>query len=160
MTKAKTASSALWTRENLAWLAGLMEGEASFVVTGNYYPKFCIQLNMTDEDVVKKAHLIGGMGLVSGPHIQKNPKHKPFWTWKIHRRNHCYALCCAILPWMGERRSNRIIEFMKYFATSGRLYWKHGTRYGYEQGCRCGDCKSAHASRHRQMRANRKARKK
>lgn len=36
--------------------------------------------------------------------------------------------------------------------------WLHGTRHGYEQGCRCDECKAAHAARHRAMRAKRKAR--
>ena len=41
--------------------------------------------------------------------------------------------------------------------TSGRVNrWKHGTRHGYESGCRCDDCKSAHAKRHREIRAKRK----
>lgn len=34
----------------------------------------------------------------------------------------------------------------------------HGTRTGYEAGCRCRDCRAAHAARHRDMRAKRKAR--
>ena len=33
--------------------------------------------------------------------------------------------------------------------------WKHGTRHGYETGCRCDFCKSAHAARQREARARR-----
>lgn len=43
---------------------------------------------------------------------------------------------------------------------SGRLHeWKHGTRHGYEQGCRCVKCKAAHAERHRLRRAKRREKK-
>lgn len=41
-------------------------------------------------------------------------------------------------------------------AGSIRPEWKHGTRHGYESGCRCDDCKSAHAARHREMRKRRR----
>lgn len=34
--------------------------------------------------------------------------------------------------------------------------WRHGTRHGYEVGCRCDECKAAHAARHRAMRAKRR----
>ena len=35
---------------------------------------------------------------------------------------------------------------------------RYGTRHCYEKGCRCVDCKAAHAKRHREMRAKRKIR--
>ena len=34
---------------------------------------------------------------------------------------------------------------------------RHGTRHGYEAGCRCKSCRAAHAAHHRAMRARRKA---
>jgi hypothetical protein len=45
--------------------------------------------------------------------------------------------------------------------TSGSLSqkWKHGTRRGYDRGCKCDECKAAHAAHHRAQRARRKARK-
>lgn len=36
--------------------------------------------------------------------------------------------------------------------------WRHGTRQGYSKGCKCADCKAAHAAHHREQRAKRKAR--
>jgi hypothetical protein len=37
-----------------------------------------------------------------------------------------------------------------------RKGWSHGTRHGYVKGCRCDECRSAHAKLHREMRAKRK----
>lgn len=34
--------------------------------------------------------------------------------------------------------------------------WKHGTRHGYERGCKCDECRGAHAAHHRARRAKRK----
>lgn len=36
------------------------------------------------------------------------------------------------------------------------LKWKHGTRRGYEMGCKCSECRGAHASHCRAMRQKRK----
>jgi hypothetical protein len=38
------------------------------------------------------------------------------------------------------------------------LKWKHGTRRGYEKGCKCAECRGAHAAHHRAQRARRKER--
>lgn len=35
--------------------------------------------------------------------------------------------------------------------------WEHGTRQGYESGCKCLECKASHAERHRRNRAKRRA---
>ncbi len=37
-----------------------------------------------------------------------------------------------------------------------RPVWRHGTRYGYETGCRCSDCRVAHNQRMKKCRAKRK----
>jgi hypothetical protein len=34
--------------------------------------------------------------------------------------------------------------------------WRHGTRHGYEKGCRCNECKLAHNKHHRDRRARKK----
>lgn len=36
---------------------------------------------------------------------------------------------------------------------SRKKEWKHGTRHGYEIGCRCDECKAVHAKRFRDRRA-------
>lgn len=45
--------------------------------------------------------------------------------------------------------------------TAGSLLpeWKHGTTYGYAKGCKCAECKCAHAAHHREQRLKRKMRK-
>jgi len=34
--------------------------------------------------------------------------------------------------------------------------WRHGTRVGYDKGCKCAECKAAHAARFRERRRKRK----
>ncbi len=104
-----------WTREHLAFLAGLLEGEGSFILDRGKWPR--IKLKMTDEDVVRKAYELAGTGTMSGPH--KVPKadgsgyHKDNWSWRVCNQYECYALMVAILPWMGTRRREQIMSVIK-----------------------------------------------
>lgn len=58
----------LTPREEMLWLAALLDGEGCFTFN-NGYPN--IVLSMTDEDTVRMAHKRAGCGNVSGPHQPK-----------------------------------------------------------------------------------------
>jgi hypothetical protein len=98
----------------IAWLAGLLEGEASF----GYY-KGCptIQLQMTDEDVINR------VAALTGARIKKpwRPKGKP--TYKlVHqcgiRGMRAIEWMQTILVFMGERRRAKIVEIVAAWKTS------------------------------------------
>ena len=150
-----------WQRENLAWLAGLLEGEGCFLLTfkknknGTGYPCFCVSMNMNDEDVVMRAANIVGFGNYSGPWLQYNPKHKPFYRWSVVKRDYVYALLVAIYPFMGSRRKAKIETILRTYREYEQRRWKHGTRQGYEgHGCRCAECCLANTKRHRLRRGS------
>lgn len=47
----------MWQREDLAWVAGILEGEGCFINAeqrGRLYPRVIVE--MTDEDVVQRAN--------------------------------------------------------------------------------------------------------
>jgi hypothetical protein len=117
-------------REELLWLAALLEGEGHFGLNGGY-PN--IVLNMTDSDVVEAAHRIAGVGNISGPYKSKRKKtHKSFWRWKVSYRPHVFALCRALLPFMGERRSKRIEEILALEPKINSPIWERVAHW--EQG--------------------------
>jgi hypothetical protein len=95
----------LTPREELLWLAAVLDGEGCFTFNGQY-PN--IVLSMTDEDTVRRAHQITAVGEVCGPYQPKNQKHKRFWRWKVANREHVFALCRLILPYMSARRTSAI----------------------------------------------------
>lgn len=101
-----------WTRESLAWLAGLLEGEGSFLLhkqTSKWrdrlyhyrYPR--VTLQMTDEDIVNRAHQTAGLGNVCGPFYPKGGR-KATWVWHVTTGSDAYALMVALYPWLGVRR--------------------------------------------------------
>ena len=110
----------LTPREELLWLAALLDGEGCFSLNGRY-PN--IILGMTDEDIVRTAHKRAGVGNVTGPHEPENPKHKRWWKWKVSDREHVFQLCRALLPYMSERRAKKIQEILRLWKPSPEPIW-------------------------------------
>lgn len=143
---------------DIAWAAGILEGEGHFSLsqkrstTGLQYPVIAIRLGMTDQDVVLRVRDVFGVGTLRGPISQKNPKHKPFFTWQVSNKKDIDFVCRAILPYMGLRRSEKIHSLLENTAP---IYpWRHGTRQGYEvHKCKCELCRENNTIRHRKIRA-------
>lgn len=100
----------LTPREELLWLAALLDGEGCFTLVDGKYPN--VVVSMTDEDTVRLAHERAGVGNVVGPLLPKNKKHKKSWVWKVSVSEHAFALCRVVLPYMSDRRSKRIQEIL------------------------------------------------
>ena len=148
--------------QELAWLAGLLEGEGAFMIhwkvssAGVRYPTFAVACNLCDGDVLERVARVANVGTFSGPHPPQNPKHSPFWRWAVRKRKDVAALCAKLLPMMGTRRSAKIREILSLFEETGRAEWRHGTRQGYEyHKCKCDLCRGAHAKRFRDRRTRR-----
>jgi len=103
----------LWTDTNLAWLAGLIEGEGHLGCTSRGRKRYRISLGMTDEDVVRKAHKIAGMGVVRGPLKPTGLGKKKSWMWDVSRRSHCLELLQTIRHWFGHRRLAKVVQLEK-----------------------------------------------
>lgn len=108
-----------------AWVAGLLEGEGAFVVSWVErknrwrYPTIRVQMNQTDEDVVRKLGRLAG-GMVRGPYPNSGKGDKPVWRWELGRRDALIALLHDIRPHMGARRTARIDELLAIHAEHSR----------------------------------------
>src|SRR5436305_996962 len=85
-------------REELAWAAGLFEGEGSIgifhVGGGYYYPQLVV--NMTDEDVLQTWAGIFGARLC-GPYANGSRLgSKPYWSINIKSFEGCQAVVAAL----------------------------------------------------------------
>lgn len=105
---------------DLAWLAGLLEGEGCFVFLRGHRPsgipnrQWRVQLTMTDRDVVERAAALMDCR-VCGPYAAKTPggeTAKPQWRTALGRRADVVALITALRPKMGERRQRQIDELL------------------------------------------------
>jgi hypothetical protein len=98
------------TDAETAWLGGLFEGEGNIAFVGKY--SVCLSINMTDEDVVAKCFSVSGVGRRHGPYRVGLPRQKPMWSWIVGKQEELRHVLPLLLPWLGERRSARIVEAM------------------------------------------------
>ena len=128
------------------WLAGLLEGEASFVLdsVGTGRPRPRIALQMTDEDTIRRvAALLDSR--VWGPYVKDAPR-KPVWACGISGIKAAEYMR-VLRPYMGVRRGAAIDKVLldwephkfrtwrrKGNESARRLRAQSETREGY--GCR------------------------
>lgn len=93
--------------DEAAWAAGIFEGEGSI-----YYYKaknrWTLQVQMTDEDVVRRLQEVLGCGSVTGPHFRKD--WKPTWSWKSAAQGDVTHVLALFLPYLGLRRKAKALE--------------------------------------------------
>jgi len=99
-------------------LAWLLEGEGSFMVNkgrNNSRKRWpVVVLKMTDEDIVRGAAKLAGVGRVYGPYCPAPPR-KPFWSWQVWVKADSLALMRNVRPYMGQRRGAKIDEILAEF---------------------------------------------
>jgi hypothetical protein len=95
------------TELDLMWLVGLLEGEGSFIFPAPSEPTSPrVTLQMTDEDVVRRAARLMGI-----EYVHKSHRHPDIWkpTYQVSLKGkRARALMEQLLPYMGVRRSQRI----------------------------------------------------
>lgn len=93
-------------RDDLLWLAGLLEGEGTFDAHRGRYPR--IRVAMTDRDVVGRAASLMDTGLRLALHPAPA---KPTWHSEVSGPR-AAAIMREVLPHMGARRSAKIAEVL------------------------------------------------
>ena len=107
------------TQTQLAWLAGLLEGEGSFVhgpPSAPNSPRISVQ--MTDEDVVRRVSTLFGLRFVSKTTAKRNPAWKTAYSVLLKGRR-AVALMIRLRPLMGERRRAQIDKAVIHYTPRG-----------------------------------------
>ena len=105
------------TKTEIAWVAGLFEGEGCIV--HRHYPRRKrggstvrqLVLGMTDQDVVRRLHAITGIG-----RVYKKAPGKPHWkpqlSWVSCTYGESASLLKKLLPYFGRRRAAAARKFL------------------------------------------------
>src|SRR5215510_5917379 len=122
------------TLKEIGWLAGLLEGEGCFgfpvyKANGERHYGLLVTVSMTDRDVVEKARR-----LMRAKRVRVKPQSAPR---KIQYRASvngakAVAVMMTILPFMGERRSQRIKECIARWKSPRRFITRQThCKYGH-----------------------------
>jgi len=130
--------------KEIAWLAGLLEGEGCFgtIKHTEYIKKYpIVRLAMTDRDIVEKAANLLKVNLL-GPYKRQSQNGeiwKSCWAMNICG-NRAAGIMMTVLPLMGERRSLKIREILSLWADDRRRCVKCGLLVGPKK-YRCNECR-------------------
>lgn len=116
---------------DLAWLAGIIEGEGCLSPCGPN--SWRVGVKMTDEDVVRRVADVAGVGRVAGPYEPRNGN-KPQWTWTVSKSSDVVGLLATLWPFFGERRRERAGEILRW--------WRD--QYDPDPRCKNGHRKAEH----------------
>lgn len=97
------------TDTEVAWLAGLIEGEGYFSISKKGH--ISLGVNMCDLDIIERLREVTGEGLIYSRKVYV-PNHSPSWSWKVAKHDEVQAIARTIRPWMGARRQARIDQVL------------------------------------------------
>ena len=108
-------------RESLAWAAGLVEGEGTFLLVndrGRLRP--VVRVSMTDEDIILRLRNVLGVGtIISKRPPSLLPHHKTRYVLSIDRQGDAYYVMMLLFNWLGQRRQDKILEVAKAWIAQG-----------------------------------------
>jgi hypothetical protein len=83
------------TSDQVAWVAGILEGEGSFI-SGKAAG---ITVTITDLDIIRRLQQVTGVGRIH-PTTRRKDYHKDAWIWAVRRRTHIRQVVNAVaLAW-------------------------------------------------------------
>lgn len=123
----------------LAWAAGLFDGEGTITTTDYSYKgrevlSAALRLTMTDEDAVRRFHQAVGLGKVEYiyPASFRAAGYKPQWRWRIQDFEGVQAVVAMLWYGLNRRRKGRAKDVLSRVAES-RRQWPGRCRQGHYQ---------------------------
>ena len=103
---------------NLAWMAGLFEGEGN-IQTESWRTK--LRIKMTDKDVIDRFAEYAGCGTVI--FVPRGKAHwKDQWLWSTSKKADVQRLLSDMLPYFGERRAYKTLNVLDTIELNDSYY--------------------------------------
>lgn len=114
---------------DLAYIAGLMDGEGSFCIlkaespetlrqTNRKSPVYysVIRIGMVQKEPMEFIYQTFGFGIVRDEGVRKDrPTNQPMYRWTLHKKSQILEVCKELLPYLRvkKRQAQNIIEFFE-----------------------------------------------
>lgn len=95
------------TVAELAWVAGILEGEGCWSQRQKHPNSWWIAVRMTDKDIIDRLKIITSVGRISPARPQKD-HYKMAWAWQVSVQAHREWLTVKVWPWLGQRRQAKV----------------------------------------------------
>ena len=97
------------TPEQIAWAAGLFEGEGC--ISHNRHGKPKLAMEMTDLDVLERFARVVGFGQARPKGRADRPAHyRPIFYWQATARAEVRLILAMLLPQLGNRRAYKALN--------------------------------------------------
>lgn len=113
------------TSHQIAWFAGLFEGEGCIHRPDTRHKVVHISMRMTDRDTIEKVNTLFPMpnGIHSRPQTGRGSQ--VLWEWSCAKGDTIIAILQLILPYLGQRRTekaNLLIGYIEARPGQGAFY--------------------------------------
>lgn len=107
---------------DLAWFAGIMEGEGYFGV--RKHSGLTLEVTMTDKDVIDRVASLFPFGTRNERTL---PSGKIAYWWGVTKQSAVAGLMMTLLPLMGNRRRQKIIDCLQHWKATPlpKAMWTH-----------------------------------
>jgi hypothetical protein len=124
MTSVKSQATAdlVASESEIAWAAGVLEGEGCFTLVRNSKAKggrsAKIVLQMNDLDVIQEVCTVFNF---VGKIYRRPPRKtsKESWAWTVYKASDVAYVISEVLPWLGKRRTEKANELLDWITGKG-----------------------------------------
>lgn len=105
-------------RQELAWAAGLFDGEGHVRTNGpRRYPTINIKqaggLYAAPEVLERFRRAVGYLGYLYGPVLDDDEAHRPQWNYDAHGFETVQMVLCALWPWLGPVKRAQFVASLR-----------------------------------------------
>lgn len=103
-------------REQLAWAAGVIDGEGWATsarrnnITKGMTATLCLGVAQAHPEMVNRLQSIFGFGSVTGPRMSRTT---PMWSWRVYGFEEVQAVLAMVWTWLGSVKREQIVGCLK-----------------------------------------------